>query len=377
MRNEIFLEESLDCLPGVAAVINAGGASFGELVAVCGLSAARDFRFADLRGIDVSGADLRGYDFTGADLRDVVGVGVRFDRTTILMDADVDGSVFAHTVTQNHFFAQNEHWAKQYSRLKNADWTAVSIWLGEQIGDDEQRTAGATRVALRLYETSDQSSVRSSIMFFVPHAFRTREEYRDFLMYALSTEANANILRTAIDILVRLFPKSLPTLSYCKRFLYHDDANIRRIAFVGILNSGALADSVIDELRSFMAKETSRWLRRELLRVMARRRGPHYVDLCIEQYGSPLVFRDYQKWISDDEIRSIATSQLREERQRLISGLRMAHKADFVPPVSTARVDERMWKLRGMLADLSRDGVPFRVQELYPTDKSNTPSGSP
>jgi hypothetical protein len=47
---------------------SASASDFATLVALAGLDPSRDFRHANLRGVDFGAADLAGFDFTGADL---------------------------------------------------------------------------------------------------------------------------------------------------------------------------------------------------------------------------------------------------------------------------------------------------------------------
>jgi uncharacterized protein YjbI with pentapeptide repeats len=62
--------------------------NFNDLTALAGFDPKKDFRYADLSYVDFSGSDLRNHDFTGADLRGAVGVGVRWDDSTTIDDAD-------------------------------------------------------------------------------------------------------------------------------------------------------------------------------------------------------------------------------------------------------------------------------------------------
>lgn len=52
----------------VRALREASASDFATLVALAGLDPSRDFRHANLRGVDFGAADLAGFDFTGADL---------------------------------------------------------------------------------------------------------------------------------------------------------------------------------------------------------------------------------------------------------------------------------------------------------------------
>lgn len=64
---------------------------FDLLVRLSGLDPSQDFKFADLRRLNMCGADLRGFDFTGSDLRHCAkNANTLIDDTTILLDTETD-----------------------------------------------------------------------------------------------------------------------------------------------------------------------------------------------------------------------------------------------------------------------------------------------
>lgn len=88
------IEHASDDKALMKALMDAETENFVELGALVGLDPAKDYRFADLRGVDFSDCDLRGFDFTGADLTNSTGTETTWDETTILTDADIEGSIF-------------------------------------------------------------------------------------------------------------------------------------------------------------------------------------------------------------------------------------------------------------------------------------------
>jgi Pentapeptide repeats (8 copies) len=92
-------------------------ANFNEHVEFLDLDPKRDFRFADLAGVDFSGANLHGFDFTGADLRGATGANVDWDKTTILKGADTGDSLFAYRLQRDRFLAENPAVAKRITGL--------------------------------------------------------------------------------------------------------------------------------------------------------------------------------------------------------------------------------------------------------------------
>jgi uncharacterized protein YjbI with pentapeptide repeats len=86
-------------LKKIDSFIDHRGLNFNEQTKFLGFNPKRDFRFADLTNVDFSQSDLRGHDFTGADLRGAIALGgAEWDETTVLTDADVESSIFAHLV---------------------------------------------------------------------------------------------------------------------------------------------------------------------------------------------------------------------------------------------------------------------------------------
>lgn len=86
---EDFLSD--EDITGINQVMASDSPRFDLLVKVSGLDPKNDFKFSDLRWLNLSGADLRGFDFTGSDLRNCVRNGnTRFDGTTILDGAKVE-----------------------------------------------------------------------------------------------------------------------------------------------------------------------------------------------------------------------------------------------------------------------------------------------
>jgi hypothetical protein len=63
--NLIFSQTDIDAMERVE---NSKSSEFVDLVKCAGLDPSHDFRFANLRGIDIRGADLKHFDFCGADL---------------------------------------------------------------------------------------------------------------------------------------------------------------------------------------------------------------------------------------------------------------------------------------------------------------------
>jgi hypothetical protein len=86
--------------------------SFVELCRVSGLNPATDFRWADLRGVDLSNELLAGFDFRGADLRNANLHGAQFQPQQ-LEGADITGALIDRPVATPPFsrcFSTEDGW---------------------------------------------------------------------------------------------------------------------------------------------------------------------------------------------------------------------------------------------------------------------------
>lgn len=81
----------------VERIMSAEGQSFTELAKLAGLNPATDFRFKDLRGVDLSDLDLRAFDFAGSDLSYADLTGSQF-ADAALFDCRLVGAVFSRVV---------------------------------------------------------------------------------------------------------------------------------------------------------------------------------------------------------------------------------------------------------------------------------------
>jgi uncharacterized protein YjbI with pentapeptide repeats len=75
----------------LARLFEADTDNFNALVQIAGLDPARDFRFADLSGTNMTDCDLRSFDFCNAVFRDVIVQGARIAGTNF-SGADIEGT---------------------------------------------------------------------------------------------------------------------------------------------------------------------------------------------------------------------------------------------------------------------------------------------
>lgn len=132
-------------------VVDAPTDNFNTLVEISGLNPKRSFRYADLRGVVFDDTDLRGFDFTGANLLGARGRNVVWDATTVLEDAEIEGSIFAETKADDEL--------ELYPTLAQRHWTDIIIWMDGLLAH-EQDFAENGRILLRLFSTFSDSFVR-------------------------------------------------------------------------------------------------------------------------------------------------------------------------------------------------------------------------
>lgn len=93
-----------------------------------GLNPAKHLRRSDLRDVDFSDSDLRGFDFTDCDLRGAHGIRVQWDpQKTILTDAQLDGSIFAHRVNFQNELAHDES-NRLHRKVRGLSWADQIVW---------------------------------------------------------------------------------------------------------------------------------------------------------------------------------------------------------------------------------------------------------
>lgn len=125
--------------------------NFDILVTLSGLNPKRSFRYSNLQGVNFDNADLRGFDFTGATLVGAKGRNVQWDHTTILLDADVNDSLFA-----------SGHKEAEYGlppNLARKHWTEIIIWMDELLSHETDFRENG-RILLHLFSTFSDSFVR-------------------------------------------------------------------------------------------------------------------------------------------------------------------------------------------------------------------------
>jgi hypothetical protein len=218
MKDRSFLSGILSdaSLSALEAVGHAGAATFSEMVTIAGLDRTHDFRHSDLCNLDLSYSDLRGFDLTGADLRGATGIHVKWDKTTILAGAYLDGSIFAAKVRLNDLFATDELASSILKSVTGEDWVGQIIWAGENLKGSGRYHNVAVPITEALFYRAKDDFLKAELMRYIAPRLGSVTALREMLLAAISDESDAAVM---VRSSLRLF----------RRYGMSGDAAVRQI----------------------------------------------------------------------------------------------------------------------------------------------------
>ena len=153
---------------------------FTDLVKKYAMDPKKDFMHANLSGVDFSFCDITGYSFYGSDLTNCTGVDVTFDQSTIIENADVDGSFF-----QYEYLIRRRTEDKRFNSRKNniaQDELHKAEFISDVIKDINSSEDDALIAKSFLHETESSFDINAGLF-----ALRKREgSGRDFYQLATS-----------------------------------------------------------------------------------------------------------------------------------------------------------------------------------------------
>lgn len=197
--------------------------NFNAHVQLLSLDPTADFRFADLSGVDFTNSDVRGYDFTGADLQGATGVNVRWDKTTILDQANIGDSLFSYRLARDRFLADNPAIARQVTRLKNDYWCNTILGVEKLLRDKKNRHG--IRIARAVFDETSDTVVRSNVLLFMRLTVDSGEEHRQFIYNIFASHAEqTNVIVAGIRALNALYSDQKANLNIFMAYLNHKDA---------------------------------------------------------------------------------------------------------------------------------------------------------
>ncbi|CDZ64360.1 pentapeptide repeat-containing protein [Neorhizobium galegae] len=229
----------------VRTVIEHQSDDFSDLVVAAELDKTRDFRHANLDGVDFGNADLRGFDFTGSSLKGATG-NPKWDGTTILNGADIDASIFDEVLEVTIPDPLPKGFLKQH-------WSDIVMWM-DHLGSQEDKFRDDAAKLLFVFLRSDDTFVRRTAMKHLSDYFTTWE-----------------IIDLIEDVVFGRGEKSLvgPAFTLFSQYFRLDASAVTKVA-IGQLGGPFAAESAI-----FLANHlTSQKSRRALVEFVSRLPDP-------------------------------------------------------------------------------------------------------
>jgi len=251
------LSEALD---GIADTM----VDFGHLVRLLRLDKSQDFIFSNLREVDFSNADLRGFNFTGADLRDSYGIDVLIDDTTILEDADVQGSCFATHKRERELFLNRREAGAMYEALRVGDPYEVSNWIHQRFtnGSDRhpvlRRADDETAAILCQKLLTDEIDLTKRVDLFhhLRGIARSPGGLRELLLNVLACHAsNTVVVQKFITIAGSMYSSDRFVGQALLALTKAQNEHVREAAFVTLSRTGFFHANFAQLRLSFMADD--------------------------------------------------------------------------------------------------------------------------
>ncbi len=164
--------------------------NFNSVTSELGLDPETDFQHSNLSGVDFSGSDLRWHNFFGADLTGAFGVDVLFDSTTLLVNADLERSLFSKWVREAKVFQSNNSAERLYRLMKGADYEEITKWLSGRFlnGEDNHRrlkylSLFESKILSQKLITDDiDLSKRTSLMYYLKDLSSSENDYVELVL---------------------------------------------------------------------------------------------------------------------------------------------------------------------------------------------------
>ncbi|TBY74095.1 pentapeptide repeat-containing protein [Rhizobium leguminosarum] len=350
MRDNALLENALsaDTRKSMAAVFETETSNFGDILRVAHLDPSRHLRHADLRGVDLSNMNLEGFDFTGCDLRGVYGIDTKWDpATTILDDAQLDGSMFAHRM-KVHLFLQTASGRKAYRSIYGLPWQQQVLWLMKVLRRDAPDLERDRIIASALFDGTRDSFVKGEVLDAMERAAVMQEDdLYGFLLEIINTHHNdIHLIDRAMRILTRSNIKTKPLVwSMIKGLLKSTDQRIvmKAVAFLVVMADNP--DKILEVADTALSHRNSA-VRKSYIHAVARRLG----------VGYNLLVRDPVS----REIRDIGAKISQNEFSLLERNIRRAYDAE----VDDERINKPGPFEREFKRSISSEALPSKMQAM-------------
>lgn len=339
--------------------------NFVELTKVAGLNPARDYVGSDLSRVDFSNCDLRGYNFSDANLSFAFGIGVTFDSTTILTGSTVTSSCFALEKEIRDTFSNDLSLAPLLNKLKKEYWANGALWISDNIRRGKKNFTANTVVAKALFGEITDATYKNQILYFLKDAFHDRSSYRDFLLSQIRDPLSTyRVIRSALEILSRVFKNDAYTSELILSYLSHPNAEIRKIC-VPVATSPRLSASVKSAVYKAIIDEEDPAIRRLYVKSVCMRIGKDAEDMFYDERTKS--FFDFAEPLDNDTliqmVRGFLLKRKREIRAEGIQHFSVENRDYYINTlVSDAEARSMVPQLEYIVRVVSDAGVPLRRQ---------------
>lgn len=296
----------------LSAIAAFEGTNFSDLVSLAGLSKSEDFIGVDLSDVDFSNSDLRGFNFTNSNLSGSYGVAFRMDETTVLTNANVSSSVFALEKEKREFFAIHKDHLALFNRLQREYWTTGALWVGENLRRTSRNFEASAKIAKYLYASVRDETYKNQILYGIRSTFRTREEYKDFLLnQMIDPQITQRSLRGVIDILGKSFANDPVVNRILLLHLSHENKDIRKLCIQPVMARRFFSRNR-EAILTCIANESDPFLRMLYSQHFAINAGPRAARLLYNEDRK--AFHDYAVPIDDRVFFSLVKGAVREQK---------------------------------------------------------------
>ncbi|MBS1166850.1 MAG: hypothetical protein H6R00_2875 [Proteobacteria bacterium] len=327
----------------------------------------RDFRYADLTGVDFSESDIRGWDFTGADLRGAHGIGVKMDDDPLIDGADVEGSLFALRAERRALLLRHPELRPEVNRRASMYWSDAALWTDDQLRKSGPVTLEKAALVRAVFSLMTVPDSRAAMVPFMGRALAGKREYHDFLMHLFASDGvSGHVGRNAVMQLSQNFRDEPGAFGVLKRIALdvRHDGILRRWALEGVLASCFFSDAVTDIMQASV--ELNEDGRRAFVGAFAQRFGKEAHEAVKSASGKYL---DLPLRLTYDKAMKLAEGSLSREKREY--GWR-----DAPPAFSDKRAEGKKGRAQVIVEHLERlqeAGLPITfasdIALLFQTDE--------
>lgn len=300
--------------------VEACEANFSLLTSTLGLDKTKDFRFSNLRNIDITDTDLRGFDFTGSDLRGAFGSSFIVDDSTILVNAQLAGSIFEAIEKERRLFQTVPTSRRLYDALVSGDPYSTSDWIFNKYSDglprkywDGIQKEHAKILCQKLLTEDIDITKRTNLLIMLREFCESPDELLSILMNMFSRHSeDASVVLPFLSAATRLFREDISLIQIITPLCTHANLRIRLAALVAMSHT-KMSASEFKAFSNLVFDETNVSLRKQVLRNAALKLGRAHA-LAINTSGATEEIRlsavlDFSLLLEERYIEKVRLSQ--------------------------------------------------------------------